>query len=363
MLKRICKFVSTLCLLSFLITGTQSVVAIEKSSSSSASQNIPQVVLEEFLKDQLKNEIKNYLNNNPHIIGFEAADVGTKFTKYLGVAIAAYNLLSADSDKQKLFAAMQVGVYFSPEPYSQLILMAIQMIDLVLSMNHMMDMFDIYLRIEEARAMTLAIVTRNLSDKFEEQMFAINQVNEISGEIIKIHNSFNDDPTMKFIKDNNTGVVELKEMELLETLQKFQRLLVLFVEYDIAKLLFEQIVDVDAMDEFKVISDELSRFEKNLKGFRDKFNEVMIVLENVNLKFQSEKELIKIDDQVKKHRQNLQKYVFCSNAVNRVLSMEALNPNLEMDFYYLDLHRFVKECEENFNLGAFKKIEANGESR
>lgn len=120
-----------------------------------AAKAAAKAATEAYLKEQAKYRLGEYLNKNHHLLGSADKLIGTKAMNVLSQAMGVYGLINAKTDKERGYAAAHL--IMSPEPASAVILIAVQLIDTVISLQAQEQILRIQREIAELQKQSVAV--------------------------------------------------------------------------------------------------------------------------------------------------------------------------------------------------------------
>lgn len=118
-----------------LILGLSNSLIFHSSLSFAGEyeQEIAKAMAETYAKEQIKFRAADYLNRNPQIVLSHNHQIGNVALKAFNDTLGVWNLVTAKTDKERLWAATYFVV--PPEPTAAAILITAQFLDLYLSME------------------------------------------------------------------------------------------------------------------------------------------------------------------------------------------------------------------------------------
>lgn len=314
---------------------------------SEVSDKVAQTLAKEFLKNQIKNEVESYLKSNPQILNPTELKAAAKAMKFIGAALAAYGLLTAETDKEKLFAAAGIGVAVSPDPYSGIILTAIQVTDMALSMEHAVKLAKIYEEISEIELRTAALYEQIYTEEFKRQSQVVAGISATLKEIVELKTKLDSDPVLKYLVNESSDYPTAEQAKA--AFEDFGKMYQLLLAYRVQRIMFNGFVQTDRLEEFRLLERVLNEFETSNKPFMDSVDSLVKAVRKTFAATQASEDIKALNAKVAAYEFEVQKYVFCSNAVNRTLSAQVMGKDTSSSRELSDYRTLALECVEHFD--------------
>jgi hypothetical protein len=321
---------------------------LTQTFATSVEEEVLKEFSKEFMKSQAKKELAAFLNANHEILNSTNAQVGTTAVQYIGVMMAAYNLFTAETDKQRLFAAANIGVYFSPEPSTALILLAIQMADMIITLEHQKSLAKIYRKISEIEFRTAATLKQVFEQKYREQKRIIDKIRLTHKNILEAHESLRTDPVMIFLGDPSSN--EMPETpKVQEAFKKVGDLYQLLLNYKVERIMFDGFVEVEKVDGFAKIAQSLKEFDELHQPMSIQVDAIMLIIRKFYSSLQASETLSELQKIRAEKQTAMEKYVFCSDAANRMLSAKLLDQDIYESDELFGYQKLLNKCIVHFN--------------
>lgn len=323
------------------------------ANASTELEEASKELAKEFVKEQLKKELVQFVNNNPEMFGSTSRTLGTEVAQFVGLAMAGYGFITAENDKQRLFSAASAGVLISPEPYSAMALLAIQLVDMALTASHQKKLAKIYKEIAEIRQQTIAIIKQLREDEMTEQKRIIESIDLITQNIEHIYSYLQTHPVFLFLSQESNNVPTKDETAV--ALEKVNRLNRLFLDYEIARISFDAFVKPEALSSYKKIKDGLDEYEKNIAPVKEGVYESIKTIRLLFTTIKTEEEFSQLKQKTLEKQNVLEKYLVCSETINTWFSSYLLAQNFgtvqDENEFTMDL---ITECQNTFEWQVMK---------
>lgn len=303
-------------------------------SYSSNEEEAAKIFAKEYSKQQLKFQLANYLNKNPHIVFSDSPKIGTESLAFIGKMLAAYSLLTANTDKEKGWAAIQLIV--SPEPTTAMIILAVQIADILVTLEHNKNLHNTYAETARIQAERVGILTKVYAQDYNWQRGMIERVSELTESIDKQIVDLRQSQAYMYI--NNLTSEEPSDKEITFALHKLYEVSQRIFDLEVAKIYLDRTVDLQSLG----LSDELIlSLDMYLEGLLELKKRIELLQPIFQSAFTSSKGLIKFQIMKNKnsmYKRQLQSYERCVEVTNRVLTEKfwSQNKHYEMDHFYQD---------------------------
>lgn len=335
--------------ISFLL-GTAVIAFVSSPLTTTASageieEKVGRAALSEYAKEQLKHQLAEFVNRNPQLVMSNNPQIGTAGMKFIAQAMAVYGFITAKTDRDRAWSATYL--ILSPEPTTAAALIAVQMIDTLLTLKSQRDLARIYEEIARIQSQTVEIMAKVYTHEFESQKRTLGQFDESLSHIQSLTRSLLNHSIYKTLTEEHQGEPSTPtEEEIEQALNLITKLSSQLIELEKQAIWIEATVDPGAMG----LPDSLITDCKNLNRKYDPLRKQIALLQSSFAYFFASTNSLrlkrKIEDDLKPYATRLRIYKRCVSLIN-TLNTELLWMNRRPDF---DESSFVRECEERFNL-------------
>lgn len=245
------------------------------SDKTAVDKKIVEAISISYFKSEAFKKLKDYLNENPGIVGSSMPNLGSEVVGGISTALSIITMITAKTDKERLYAA--AGLYVTPEPVSAAILIAIQLFDMVKSAEHQADMISRYAEIKKILMKTQQIKIQLKQIEVEEWLFTLEQFCNNLKDLANVQSLMNSSELVNNI-DNPDILSKLSESQINDFLDGVIKFKVIAGEIDrmswaLQEIDFKIIKQIDREKINQTLASIRSQqngydlFEKNIKFF------------------------------------------------------------------------------------------------
>lgn len=317
----------------------------QSSLAEPSAEDALKILVKEYVTQKVKEEVKNFLNSNPEVLFSPGAEqIGTEALKYVGLAMHAYNFLTAETDKQKLFAAAGAASAVYAIPYAGWILFAVQMVDLAATLEHQKELAKIYEETKRIQLRTIRILEQVYTLEFTEQIRVIQAIQKSHEEIFNLVQAIKEDPVIQTLSGEKMGEVTSDQVE--EAFAKVSKLQKAFTRYDVHIIFFNHIVELKAVGSVD-IRESIATFNESVADVKSALSGIHESVYQIFISAKADSTWAIIDDKVMKKNTQLSRYVRCAEIVNEYASI-VLKAD-EVVGVRFELEELKDVCVEQYN--------------
>lgn len=167
-------------------------------------------MLTEYTKEQLKFRLAEHINKNPHLVFSTNPKIGTESLRFVGQSLALYGLLTAKTDRDRMWSATHL--ILSPEPTTALVLLAVQLADTLISLKSQATLTKIYAEISAIQANTVATIRSITEIEAQRQTAMLQGFIKTTEEIRNIQQKLLDSPVSLYLTDQSHQTPNAQEL-------------------------------------------------------------------------------------------------------------------------------------------------------
>ena len=298
---------------------------------------IGKVFVEEYVKKQVQKKLESFLNRNPEILFSGSPSAGTTMMKWVGRALSVHQLITAQNDKQRLLAA--ANLIISPEPTTAMILIAVQVADMVISMQHQSNIAKINEETMRLELEAMKILKEIVIQDYTYQAGIVNGLMEKANEINRLHGEIINSPaTLFFIGTSGAPPAALEMEELFGNVSELHRLI---VDFQTLEIMYNAVVEKENLDLLVENIDGLYIFSKTLLTIKKEVEPILKTVRTAFAHIKGQDRYQKLTLKREKRKQKLNTYLRCSRLMNESITQRHFgnsqfsNKNIE----------FIENCQ------------------
>lgn len=307
-------------------------------------EKIGRAALSEYAKEQLKFQLAEFVNKNPQLVFSTNPEIGTAGMKFLARAMAAYGFLTAKTDRDRAWSATYLVL--SPEPTTAACLIAVQLVDTLMTLRAQQDLARIYEEITRIQAQTVEIMTKVYTFEFEAQKRVLSDFDRTLEQIQTISKELMSHPVYKTLMSDDKEAPSPSQEEVEEALRLLSELSLRLSNLEMQSIWIEATIDPKVMG----LPDHLTSDCVSLNRKYDPLRKQLTALQSAFGYFfastNANRLKRKVEEDLKPYVTQLRIYKRCVTLINSV-STEAFWQSRRPDF---DESEFVHQCETRFAL-------------
>lgn len=299
---------------------------------------VGEVFVTEYVKSQAQERVKEFLNSNPEYLLSTSPTIGTDAMQFLGKNLAMAGFVFAKTDKQRLFAG--INLVLAPDPVTSMVLIGVQLVDMVLSLQNAKEIARIRENIKRLQVETEKFKRDTFFNEIREPIFIVETLHEEIAIILAIQERLNSDPVVNYIQENSDRTPTEVETEILFT--ELSNLYRSLENFNIQYFMFQKTVDIQKLRLAASEVENITNFSKLTAPMADSLEEIR---ESVRLMFalyRKEKHLDRIEASAQHQIDANRIYLRCVEAFN--------SPSKNSDKINFDLESLIYDCNEKFLL-------------
>lgn len=168
-----------------------------RANAAEVERAVTRAAVDAYVKEQLKFQLAEFLNHHPHVVMSTNPQIGTQGLNFVSRALATYGLLTARTDRERVWSAAHLLV--SPEPVTAAILIGAQVVESLLEMQSAVSLAAIHKEIVELQARTFAIHASLLTQDLDRNRRVIVAYNEAMDTIESVRVRLADHPVYRLL--------------------------------------------------------------------------------------------------------------------------------------------------------------------
>lgn len=310
---------------------------LSQNSYAVDSEKVFEVFGKAYAVEQTKEGLRKLLDKNPKYVFSKDPKIGTKYINFISKSLAAYSLITAETDKEKGWAALQLVL--PPDP--TMILLAIQIADMLITIEHQRDLYRIYEETSRIEAERINILKRVYTADVVRQKAVLDRLTDL---FAKTDSALADFEKSKFYTYFMSPIRKESEEPLVEEIAAGLRMLFLIREeilnIEVAKIFMDKTVDIKEVGIGEEMIRNLVNYCEYLSKKKEEIEKIAIELQSVLYPAMAEMKLKNLKERTFAYKRKLRTYRICVEAVNRAITAEmwSLEPDYESE-------RLVQDCQ------------------
>lgn len=290
-----------------------------QNSHAADGEKVLQVFGKAYALEQAKEGLREFLDNRPEYVFSKDPKIGTKYIDFISKSLAAYSLITAETDKEKGWAALQLVM--PPDP--TMILLAIQIADLLISIEHGRDLYRIYEETSRIEAERVNILKRVYTADMVRQKAVVDR---FLGLLAETNFAMADFEKSKLYTSFRSPIGKESEEPTIEELAAGLRMLFLIREnisnVEVAKIFMDKTVDIKQLGIGEELIQNVVKYFEYLPKRREEIEKIAIVFQSILYPAMADMKLKSLKERTFAYRRKLRIYRICVEMVNRVITAE-----------------------------------------
>lgn len=296
-----------------------------------------------YAKEQIKFQLAEFLNRNPNLVGSTSATIGTESLRFISKSLAVYGLMTARTDKDRIWSTTHL--ILTPEPTTALVLIAVQLTDTFLALKAQAQLAEIYSETALVRAKSLELIKQIYTYESNYQFQLLSEFDQIINAILALKSKTEKHSVTRFLL-NDGGDEPPPVAEIEQALENHRKLAQLLERLETQTTLIEFLIRPEILSFSDQTVADIQRMNRSFESVRVMNSKLTQTIRYFYSSLQAKTLLEQVQNDLSPYATDLRIYQRCTQLINRVVTSTFWNMAPET----VPPSGMIADCRQRFTL-------------